>query len=127
MQNFFSTAISKKSSTQVNNLPVMTVPTPASTTTVDSEIKDVVEVMDKMVPLKRGKCEGSQPNYRGQLEDLLQAYYVYATIDDDSLYKVGYVAGPRGKKAQVFSKKCAGGRKHLHGWIFSCNSCEKLQ
>ena len=70
----------------------MTVPTPASKTTVDSELKDVVDVMDKMVPLKRGKCEGILPNYRGQLEDLLKAYCVYATIDDDSLCKVGYVA-----------------------------------
>ena len=96
-----------------------------------SDLEDVVEVMDKMQPLKRGKCEGVLPDYCGLLEDWLQPYCVYAAIDNESLYKVGYVAGPRGKKAQVFSKKCMGGRgmyrKHQHGRIFSCNSCEKLR
>ena len=131
MQNFFSMTMSKKVSTKVKNLGVMTVPTPASSKTVESDLEDVVEVVDKMQPLKRGKCEGVLPDYCGLLEDLLQPYCVYAAIDKESLYKVGYVAGPRGKKAQVFSKKCMGGkgvyRKHQHGRIFSCNSCENLR
>jgi len=127
----FSMTISKKASMKVKNLGVMTVPTPASSKTVESDLEDVIEVMDKMQPLKRGKCEGFLPDYCGLLEDFLQPYCVYAAIDKESLYKVGYVAGPRGKKAQVFSKKCMGGkgmyRKHQHGRIFSCNSCEKLR
>jgi len=34
------------------------VPIPAFRKTVETDLEDVVEVMDKMLPLKQGKCEG---------------------------------------------------------------------
>ena len=60
LQKFFAMKVSKKATTQIKNLPVMTAPTAADSTNddSDSDLEDVVEVLNKVLPSKRGVCEG---------------------------------------------------------------------
>ena len=129
LQQFFQMKLSKKAKEQLATLPVMTVPTAADST--DTVNEDVVEVYSIVSPLTRGVCEGVLPDFRGQLKNALRVYSIYASIDVNSSYKLGYVGGRHEKKAQVFSKVCVGGkgvyRKHTNGRIFSCESCEAFR
>ena len=124
--------VSKKAKEQLATLPVMTVLTGADSSTANSDTaEEDVEVYSIVSPLTRGVCEGVLPDFRGQLKNALRVYSVYASIDLNSSYKLGYVGGRQEKNAQVFSKMCVGGkgeyRKHTNGRIFSCESCEAFR
>ena len=71
------------------------------------------------------------PDFQGPLSNYLCVYALYASLDSNSLYKLGYVWWNKKKWQQFYHKQCDGTtakyRKNKKGSINSCDGCDKLR